>query len=335
MSLTIAYVGNFRPRTPEGEPFSTESHISASLELLGHRVIRLQEDRVNAGAVFRAVMAEGAQLLLWTRTWADKLREGGLAMLQALRSHGIPTVAYHLDLYAGLPRARDIGLEPWWHCQYVFTADGGSDTFWAEHGVNHIWAPPGVFGPECYMAEPGPERYEVIFVGSGSNGYHPEWPYRKQLIDWLHATYRDRFRCFGRGGYKESVRGAALNQLYASSKVVVGDSLCLGFSHARYWSDRVPETLGRGGCLIHPKIAGLEEHFGWGEHLMGYRFGDFEDLRLTIDMLLEHDKLREDIRRDGHNHVKKTATYEHRMRWMLETVAREEPALAALVKGAA
>lgn len=318
--MKIAYVGNFTPRTERGEPFSTESHISATLELMGHDVLRLQESKVDADEVLVNVLAEKAGMLLWTRTWPERLRHGGLEMLRALYEAGIPTVAYHLDLYAGLPRSRDIDEEPWWRCSAVFTADGGSDDFWKAHGVNHVWSPPGVYAPECYIAEPGPERYDVVFVGSGSNGYHPEWPYRKKLIDWLHATYGSRFRCFGRGTGRECVRGAALNELYASAKIVVGDSLCLGFDHSRYWSDRVPETLGRGGFLIHPHIDGLDEAYGYGRDLVAYEYGDFDGLKRVIDYYLDHGDDREQIRRSGHAHVKAHHTYTHRMQAMLDSV---------------
>lgn len=322
--MKVCYVGNFRNCTDRGEPFNTESHLALSLEQLGHEVVRLQEDKQSAALVSDRVRAERADLFLWTRTWPEKLRDGGLEMLRSLPC---PSVAYHLDLYAGLPRSRDIDSECWWRCKYVFTADGGSDDFWKSHGVNHIWAPPGVYGRECAMAEPGPERYEVIFVGSGSNGYHPEWPYRKRLIAWLHETYGERFTLFGRGGKRECVRGAALNELYASAKVVVGDSLCLGFDHPRYWSDRVPETIGRGGFLIHPQIPGLEENYRAGEHLATYRYGDFDGLKATIDRYLAHDEEREQIRRAGHAHVKAHHTYVHRMAWMLDVLAAAEPTL--------
>lgn len=318
--MRIAYVGNFQPRTERGEPFSTESHLAATLELMGHDVLRIQESKTNAEHAFHETQAFGANLFLWTRTWPEKLRDGGYRMLWRLADL-VPTVAYHLDLYAGLPRSRDIDDEPWWRCQYVFTADGGSDAFWKAHGVNHVWAPPGVFAPECYIAEPGAERYDIIFVGSGSNGYHPEWPYRKQLIDWLHATYGSRFTVFGRGGRDECVRGSALNELYASAKVVVGDSLCLGFTHEKYWSDRVPETLGRGGFLIHPFVEGIRSAY---PDLVTYKYGDFRHLFRLIEHFLRFGADRETLRHQGHEHVKAHHTYTHRMQTMLDYVCGDQ-----------
>lgn len=323
--MKICYVGNFRSFTARGEAINTEAHLAASLESIGHQVVRLQEDKQTAAGVVQRVRDEKAGLLLWTRTWPHILRAGGIEML---RDVPCPSVAYHLDLYAGLPRSRDIDDEPWWRCKYVFTADGGSDDFWRAHGVNHFWAPPGVYGPECYLAEPGPVQREIVFVGS-TKGYHPEWSYREKLINWLRATYGDRFTVFGRGCEVECVRGSELNELYASTKVVIGDSLCLGYNHANYWSDRVTETLGRGGFLLHPAIAGMEKHFEDGKHLAYYQFENWSGLRHLIDYYLAHGDEREFIRRTGHEHVKAHHTYLQRMAWMLETVTTAEAAETA------
>lgn len=315
--MKVAYVGNFTAHTERGEPFNTESHVALTLESMGHEVLRLQEDRHSAASVAHAVAEYEPDMFLWTRTWPERLRSGGLEMLRRLPC---PSVAYHLDLYAGLERSQDIDAEPWWRCKHAFTADGGSDAFWRAHGVHHHWAPPAVYGPECYLAEPGPERYDVIFVGSGSNGYHPEWPHRPRLIEFLRQTYGRRFAVFGRGGVKECVRGGELNELYASAKVVVGDSLCLGYTHSNYWSDRVPETLGRGGFLLHPYVRGMEDHYVNGEHLVHWRYGDWPALKQTIDHYLVADEERETIRRQGHLHVKAHHTYRHRMEAMLAVV---------------
>ena len=57
------------------------------------------------------------------------------------------------------------------------------------------------------------------------------------------------------------IRGKELNDLYATAKVVVGDTLCKGFNYPYYFSDRLFETTGRGGFLIHPYIKGLEDYF--------------------------------------------------------------------------
>lgn len=306
MSLKVLYIGNFKPW------WSTETHVAASLEDLGHSVIRLQEDEVQAPDVVRHANEDGADFLLWTRTWA--MRGDATTMLSAIK---IPTVAYHLDLYAGLERSKGVATEPWWRCTHVITADGGSDAFWREHGINHHWLPPAVYAKECYLAGPD-EKFAADVVFVGSYGYHKEWSYRPLLIDNLRKRYGDRFKLWGSHG--EVVRGQRLNILYASAKVVVGDSCCLGFNHPTYWSDRVPETLGRGGFLIHPEIPGLERDFVYGEHFASYQFNDFDGLYRQIDYYLDHPDERDRIRRAGHEHVKAAHTYAHRMQSVIELV---------------
>ncbi|MEP7120903.1 MAG: glycosyltransferase [Byssovorax sp.] len=317
MRKRVLYIGNFEPT------FSTESHVRDSLRELGVEVVEAQESTASLSALDRQ-MGE-VDLLLYTRTW-------GLRDPDALRwitSLPLPTVSYHLDLYAGLPRGRNLHQDPFWRTQHVFTPDGGSDGFFRAQGIQHHYLKPGVFGAECTLAEvdPATPRVEVCFVGSYD--YHPEWPYRRRLVDFLAETYGRRFT--KHGSPQSSVRGADLNRLYASAKVVVGDSLCLGFDHPRYWSDRIYETLGRGGFLIHPYIAGLEEELGDREHVVFYPFGDFATLERLIDYYLEHDDEREAIRRAGHERVKSSCTYVHRMREMLTVLGEHHAALRGWV----
>jgi hypothetical protein len=315
--MNVAFLGNFRPRTSLGEPFSTESHVSASYELLGHTVLRLQEDETQKADVPGLCEQFTADLLHWTCTWHTD-PEGGYAMLEGLRRLGIPSVGHTLDLFVGLGREGWLDADPWFRTDWFFSADGGHPEVFAAKGINHVWLPPAVYGPECYLADPDPALVQdVIFVGS--YGYHPEWPYRKQLIDWLASTYGSRFRHYD---HNSGMRGHRLNQLYASAKVVVGDSCCVGFRQERYTSDRVPETLGRGGVLIHPWIKGIEEHYTPWTHLLCYDFGDFDALNFLIGNLLRFPAWRETLRREGQAHVTAHHTYTNRVQAILDMIRR-------------
>jgi len=157
----------------------------------------------------------------------------------------------------------------------------------------------------------------VIFVGS--KNYHSEWSYRPNLINWLQTTYNERFRLFGGDGLGVK-RGADLNDLYAKTKVVVGDTLCINYDYPHYWSDRIYETIGRGGFIIHPYIKGIEEHFENGKHCVFYQYGDFVHLKSLIDYYLENDEEREKIRLAGHEHVKNNHTYKHRWQQILASL---------------
>lgn len=321
--MKILHCGNHRP------DHSTETHHRKTLERLGHKVIAIQEDETSSDKILRLADEHAPDLFLYTRTWA--IKGDPIGMYRQLESRGIPTVAVHLDLYYGLQRGSGLQTDPFWKTKYCFTPDGSpkSAEFFKAHGVNHFYLKPGVFAPECYMAEPVKEyQSDVIFVGAYF--YHPEWNYRPQLIDWLKNTYGPRFRKYG--NEEGTYRGHSLNQVYASAKVAVGDSLVLGFTHAKYWSDRLYECGGRFGFQIFPRIAGIEEEFTDGENIVLYEFENFAQLRKLIDYYIENDAERERIRRNYHEFVKNNCTYDHRLREMFSILAEHEPSIREKLK---
>jgi predicted SAM-dependent methyltransferase len=316
--MRIGYIGNF------SQSHCTEVHIAATLEDLGHEVMRLQENELVPGWCVN--LPPDADLLLYTRTWGQYVTLDDLA---ELKRRGIPTASYHLDLYVGLQREDGLDNDPFWKTDYVFTPDGSqqaADVFKAK-GINHFYMKPAVFKGECYIKNYDPAvglGNNVIFVGGGSptgegpQYGHREWPYRGQLLKFLQETYGVQYSKYGHP--QETIRNDKLNQLYANSKVVVGDSLCLGFDHPYYWSDRVYETLGRGGFLIHPYIKGMEEEFTDRKNIVFYEYNNFAQLRELIDYYLIHDDEREMIRRAGYGFVKENATYYDRLAQMLEII---------------
>lgn len=316
----IGYLGNF------GVSYSTESHVALSLEDLGHEVIRLQEGEVRATDV--PDLARGCDLFLWTQTYGFAVtggtKEDRWAMLAGLS--GIPTVGFHLDLWWGLKRQVQIAeREPFFHVDTLYTSDGGHDAEWAAAGVNHYWSPPAVYGGECYLADPHPAyRSDVAFVGSWKGYNHEEhWPARRAMLAAVKRRYRGQFAMHPRG---PAVRGADLNRLFASVKVVVGDS-CLAGQISRYVSDRVFETIGRGGVLVHPRVEGVTDGglLTEGEHLLCFDAGDHDEMLHQIDYLLTHDEEREAIRWTGMQHVKAHHTYAHRMQRVLSEVTAGVP----------
>lgn len=305
--MRVLYIGNYT------SPWCTEVHLAREMVGLGHDVTCYQEppgggDQTTLADVER--YAEGHDLVMWTRTWGLPLEATGL--WRRLEARGIATASYHLDLYVGLARQRKVDRDPFWTTGVVFTPDGdpASADWFARHGINHVYIPPAVVSDEC---EPGTYResldHDVVFVGS--KHYHPEWTHRPALLDWLASTYGDRFKRYG--GDVQVMRGQDLNDLYASAKVVVGDSLCLP-GHVNYWSDRYYETVGRGGFLIAPAVPGIEEHFTDDEHLALYDFWDFDELGRTIQHYLDDPITRKRIQHRGQAHVRDNHTYAHRLR---------------------
>jgi FkbM family methyltransferase len=316
--LTIAYVGNHR------HSFCTERHVSASLAQIGHTVIPLQEDDLDWTQL--PSLAASAHLVLWTRTWAVD-DEAALAALAKLRDMRIPTVSFHLDRWWGLDREYQVTTQPFFRTDLVVSPDGANDHRWAEAGVNHLFLPPGVYGAECGPVQPNRRAFpcDVIFVGSHPYP-HAEWhPYRAELLERMEAHFGRRFGIYPKAKNRP-IRGRLLQQLYASAKVVVGDS-CLAGGATRYWSDRVPETLGRGGLLIHPEVEGMEEWYadasttGEGD-LLCYPLGDFDRAVALAEEALANPPRARAIAEHGRATVLGRDTYAHRMNTVLAHVER-------------
>lgn len=316
-SLRIAYIGNFQP------PLSTENDVRRSLVDMGHQVQPLQED---APATWEVAPQIEADLVLWTRTW--HLPQFPQAqVLATLAERNIPTVAFHLDKYWDLDRQPQIGTEPWWRCAYVFSADGGNQDRFEELGINHYWSPPGVYAGHCVTGTPESAwQSDVGFIGSVPR-YHPEWRHRQELVSYLHRHLGRRFKHLGRGG--EPVPMERTSDAIASMRIVVGDSCGVG-DRGHYWSNRIPETLGRGGFLLHPAVDGIEEWYKDGEHLRLWEAGDWTALYSLIDHYLTHPDEAAEIAARGRALVMERDTFAHRMQMILDTVGVRHPNLCSL-----
>ena len=309
--MRIGFLGNFLV------PYSTETHCAKTLGAMGHRVQCLQETVATAGQIAKAT--QECDLFIWTHTHGWHTPDIEVAFANAIARGRIPIITYHLDLWHGLGRERDMHTDPYWKVLTdFFTVDARmADWLNANTKIKGHYLPAGVFDQECYMAPPDNDRFDVCFVGS--RRYHPEWPYRPKLIDWLENTYKGRFRLYGQDGLGVR-RGEALNQIYANSRVVVGDTLCLGYTYPDYWSDRIYETTGRGGFLIHPRIEGINTQFVDGEEVVFYDYDNFPQLKSLIDYYLANPEEREAIRKAGHERTKNEHTYKHRWTTILNTL---------------
>lgn len=300
----LLYIGNFGPA------HSTENHVAASFRSLGWDVIQAQEDELRGRATWTALWqrAHEADLVLYTTThrWGlppDQAR----TLWSSLRARAIPTAALHLDLFFGIPaRERTIGDHPLFQVQDVFTADGDPHP-WSSYGIRHHWLRPGVYADEC---KPGTyrarwSRYTVAFVGTTSS-YHREWPYRERMLSALGDRFGDKLLVYPRAG-QPAIRGWALNDLFASVPVFVGDSMSFERVHARYWSDRAYEVTGRGGFLVMPRIDALREELREVPSIRWYEWDDYEGL---CDLVAS---LAAEFRKDP---AKRVAAVEQGSRWV-------------------
>lgn len=334
--MRIAYIGNF------AAPHSTENDLRKSFEQLGHTVDPWQEGEfladVGTPSVATASRLSNADLVLHTMTQGNYGPASAIvAHWQELRKRGIPTASYHLDRFYGLsspkgdgPQRSDLPrVHPMFKVDHVFTADGDHQADFEADGVNHHFLRPGVLAEEAHDSEAYPPwqgRWDVAFVGS--SGYHPEWPHRPQLVEWLRATYGERFIHIGPGSTQtvtddggrelDRLRGHWLNRFYASVPVTVGDS-CLLRRDGYYTSDRPYECWGRGGFLIHPGVYGLVEAIGdYPGH--SWNPGDWDALRFEIDRCLADEHVRDAYRTRLAAEVRANHTYEVRARQMLDVI---------------
>lgn len=325
---SVLYLGNFSAKDEHGACFNTECHYARGFAANGCEVTPAQEPwrypdespeqfyQRQLGYIEEIRGQVGHHdLVLYTRTTNLPLDEA-TRVWRAHEQQGTVTAAVHLDLFYGLHRSHEIERSPMFTMQFVFTADGDHQAEFDRDGVNHYWLPAGVVEDECKLGTPRDKfPHEIIFVGGG-HGYHDEWSHRQELLRFLHERYGDRFKKWG-GPEERTIRGQALNDLYASAKVVVGDSLALYGPSTRYTSDRLFETLGRGGFLIFPRLDGATRLV---PNLPTYELGQFTELGDQIDYWLDHDHARLALRDQLHAHVKSHHTYTQRARTILETV---------------
>jgi hypothetical protein len=326
--LRVAYIGNF------SSEYTTENEVRDAMQRLGIEVELFQE---GVGAAYELLIEDlrfgraEYDFVLWTRTPTLSARVG-LAiqweLLATARKANVPIVGLHLDRWWGLARQTEISIEAYFHIDLLATADGAHQAEWETAGVTHRWLPPAVSERWC---QPGNHRdeyaCEIAFVGSWRE-YHHEWPHRKELLDWLSKTYGSRrFKVQPRTG-KPAIRGLELNDVYWSAKVVVGDS-CLtstvdGDVMHHYCSDRIPETLGRGGILIHPSVAGIDDLF---KHQVKWDLNGpkpWRELRDKIEVCLAvSDDVRLEQRERSIEFIRSTHTYTHRIQELIAMMTEE------------
>lgn len=315
--MKIAFVGNF------DVSYSSENHHASSLETLGHEVIKLQEAETRTETILEIAM--DCDILVWVHThgWVTKGAIDVGMLFRLLKKSGVITLSYHLDLWLGIKRQKDLEADPFYkEIEHFFATDKlMADWFNSFTKVKGHYIPAGVYDREVYIDQT-PHRFtnDVIFVGS--KGYHSEWKYRPKLINHLSETFGSKFTHIGGDG-AGTVRGAELNSLYGSSKVAVGDTLCLNFTYPYYFSDRLFESTGRGAFTIFPYITGIEDNFVIGKEIVTYKFDDFNELDEKIRYYLENETEREQIRLAGHERTKKEHTYLHRWTAILERVQND------------
>jgi hypothetical protein len=296
--MKIVYIGDFNVF------YSSERYVADALKQLGHEVVELQEN--SRFSYEKELVAEIKNhkpdfvLFCKARTLCNPFH-----LIERLKEEGLLTVAWLFDLYWELITDgvvfRSV-YDPPFKCDMVFTTDGGHDKEWKEIGVDHYLLRQGIHEPDAFYGDKTEGVPEVVFVGTRA------YNQRAVFLEKLKNMFGSRFGLYGPDSELGAKRGKDLNDLFASTKVVVGDSQ----PRKNYWSNRIYETLGRGGFLIHPGVEGLESEFEAFKHYVPYHYGDIDQLVDVTEYFLKHDEEREKIRKAGHELVKKNYTYTKR-----------------------
>jgi hypothetical protein len=296
-SIRILYVGGFG-KNSVGEP-----EIANALECLGHSVTR-KESSFTTPAEIESLTSD-FDLLLFSKVKTPV----NLEAQRMIARLTIPTVSWVFDLYWGYERQQMFNTEPHFVADVVFTTDGGHEEQFERRGIRHHCLRQGI--AEGIKPAPRWNGKPIIFVGSDRSNLQ-----RTELLKWLRRTYPDDFAVYGE---RDGVRHEKLDKVIGGAKIVMGDSVI----SPHYWSNRIYETIGRAGFMLHPKTEGLDDEFRYYKHFVPYTAGDWKGLKEKIDHYLTHDKERDAIRMAGYEHCHKEHTYTHRVKKMLEILRHE------------
>ena len=156
---TIAFLGNFRV------DYTSETHHVKTLESLGHKVYKLQESSERSQDILN--VAKECDLFIWVHThgWDTHGTWNMEDVLKKLADLNIPTMTYHLDLWFGLQRQKDLESYPVYkNIGNFFTVDSKmADWFNKETSVKGHYIPAGVYDQECYLNNVE-KTNDVVFV---------------------------------------------------------------------------------------------------------------------------------------------------------------------------
>lgn len=212
------------------------------------------------------------------------------------------------------------------HCLTAFCTDGDWVASWNETGKGIArdggenvlpdihWLTQGmderVAGFGTPISESGDRPWpEIVFTGMINHGRR-----RAEHVASLKERYGNRFYVLGDSGPRRRLHGRALADYFASVKVVVAPD---GPSTDRYWSNRVYNTLGLGGFLLHPYCKGLLTHYSPAE--LTY-YSDRGHLGELIDACLDKPDHRRDMARKGYEATLERNLYRHRAEELVRVV---------------
>lgn len=293
--MRISFIGKFNK-------MHDEEYIAEGFESIGHFVQRIP-DVLSPFDIGQAIKSLNPDILLYCKWQQPKELD---ETIESLKKGGMKTVCWLFDLYLGYAREEQVKTKLFFKSDYVFTTDGGHDEEFKRLGVNHHCIRQGIRNKECFIQEGIPKG--IAFIGSDN----PLYPYRCKMLGKVIARFNNGFTWYGRGDTDE-MRGTKLNELFGNTKVIIGDSVYSPY----YWSNRVVETLGRGGFLIHSEVEGLKEEY---PYLVTYQKDNVQDLLNKIKYYSEHENERKEILQRNFEWVRHHYTIDKKCRELIDYV---------------
>ena len=288
MKTKIAYIGKF-------QKLWDEEYIARGFEMIGCDVLRVPEN-TRYTTLMEEIDAYKPDYIFWAKFNIAN----PLIVLNHFKKKGYKTICWVFDLYFDYQREYQIDINPMFKADIVISTDGGHQKQWEEKGIKHYCVRQGIYDKECYKID-NEKEVDVLFVGS-ENPFNQRQEILKQVAQDFDLTW------IGRQDTDE-IRGVKLNELFSKTKVVIGDSVDSPF----YWSNRVVETLGRGGFLIHKEVEGLKEKY---PYLVTYT--DYKDLKKKIKYYLKNNKKRQEIIDKNFKWVKSKYLISHQCKKVLD-----------------
>lgn len=289
----IAFIGKFKR-------LHDEEYIALSFEQIGCEVLRIEESLLTF-QILGIIEEFKPDFVLWAKLSISQPE----IVREALRKY--KTVCWIFDLYMGYSREYRLYTHPAFTADYLVSTDGGHQDKFKEKGFNHFCVRQGILKDECVMFE-GKQQDTIVFVGS-NNALNTD---RIKKISFIEQEYGDKFKWYGKKDTNE-LRGLDLNRIFADNKIIIGDSVYSPF----YWSNRIVETLGRGGFLIHREVEGLKEEY---PYLVTYD-GTNEDLKSKIDYYLTHEEERQEIIKNNFEWVRDNYTMDKQCQKLLNYIS--------------
>lgn len=154
-------------------------------------------------------------------------------------------------------------------------------------------------------------KCDVLFTGLDAGSGN-----REKHIAKVREKYGTGFRQIPKPGTRRRYHGRQLAAAIASAKVVLAP---IAPTTDHYWSNRVYNTLGFGGLLVHPHCETLLNHFTPEKELLTYRTEE-ESLEVIDRCLMMHPETVSEIKHAALDRVRKEHLYRHRCEVLVNTV---------------